>query len=242
LNRSLTSLLSAQAMLIIDPPAAARTLADVPDLRAALGTMDSAKSGAVYFPWLINSEGRAVPPSGAVAGIWVSNDSLSGVWSAPANMGVTGIVRPEIPIDDIQQTDLNVSLDGKSFNAIRSFPNRGLLVWGARTLDGGSNDFRYIAAQRMVLYLDASIKAAILSYIYEPNGNTTWKALEAVLTRFLVEVWNQGGLVGSSPTDALSVQCGMGSTIKELSCQVEVAINFPAEFISRVYTQEMAGY
>lgn len=39
-------------------------------------------------------------------------------------------------------------MSGKSINVIRPFPGIGTLVWGARTLDGNSQDWRYINVRR----------------------------------------------------------------------------------------------
>ncbi|MDN3643369.1 phage tail sheath subtilisin-like domain-containing protein, partial [Lutimonas halocynthiae] len=92
-----------------------------------------------------------MPPSAAMAGIYTAVDNNIGVWKAPANVAVQSVIAPAINIDYNAQQDLNVPLNGKSVCAIRAFTGRGILVWGARTLDGNSNDWRYINVRRTLI-------------------------------------------------------------------------------------------
>ena len=76
-----------------------------------------------------------LPPSGAVAGVYAMVDNNRGVWKAPANVSLSGVVGVSEIIDSQEQEDLNVDVvAGKSINAIRGFTGKGTLVWGARTL------------------------------------------------------------------------------------------------------------
>ena len=97
-----------------------------------------------------------------------------GVWNAPANVGIAGVIKPCVDINDDQQEDLNVPTNGLSVNAIRTFVNRGTLVWGARTLDGTSNDWRYIQVRRTMIYIEQSIKVALNRFVFAPNTAQTW--------------------------------------------------------------------
>ncbi|WP_296382181.1 phage tail sheath C-terminal domain-containing protein [Winogradskyella sp.] len=187
-----------------------------------------------------------IPPSSAMAGIYNSVDNNEGVWVAPANVGIQGVISPSIKIDTRAQEDLNVPLDGKSICAIRSFTGRGVLVWGARTLDGNSNDWRYINVRRTLIYIEQSIKEAARAYVFAPNDSSTWVSVKSMISNFLVGLWNQGGLVGPKPTDAFSVSVGLGSTMTpedihegKMNVSVKVAVSHPAEFIEINFQQEM---
>ena len=122
-------------------------------------------------------------------------------------------IAPAIEIDHVTQGDINVPLDGKSICAIRAFKGRGTLVWGARTLDGNSNDWRYINNRRTMIFIEQSVKEAARSYVFAPNVSNTWVSVESMISNFLTELWKQGGLVGSIPADAFSVSVGLGSTM-----------------------------
>ncbi|MDG1825914.1 MAG: phage tail sheath subtilisin-like domain-containing protein [Henriciella sp.] len=186
------------------------------------------------------------PPSGAMAGVYASVDSSQGVWKAPANVSVAGIVGPTVSITHEAQEDLNVPLNGMAVNAIRSFPTRGTLVWGARTLDGNSLDWRYISVRRTMIMLEQSIITAIRAYVFAPNDANTWVAIKGMVSSFLTEIWKQGGLAGATPDYAFSVHVGLGSTMTAvdildgmLRVTVLVAVTRPAEFIEITFQQKM---
>jgi len=187
-----------------------------------------------------------MPPSAAMAGIYTTVDNNEGVWIAPANVGVQGVVTPAVKVDHQAQEDLNMPLDGKSICAIRAFPGKGVLVWGARTLDGNSNDWRYINVRRTLIYIEQSVKEAASAYVFAPNDAVTWVAVKSMISNFLTGLWNQGGLVGPKPADAFSVSVGLGSTMTgddvlngRMIVAVKVALSHPAEFIEITFQQEM---
>lgn len=187
-----------------------------------------------------------MPPSAAMAGIYTTVDNNEGVWIAPANVGVQGVITPAVKVDHQSQEDLNIPLDGKSICAIRAFPGKGVLVWGARTLDGNSNDWRYINVRRTLIYIEQSVKEAASTYVFAPNDAVTWVAVKSMISNFLNGLWNQGGLVGPKPADAFSVTVGLGSTMTgedvlngKMIVAVKVAVSHPAEFIEITFQQEM---
>lgn len=188
-----------------------------------------------------------LPAAPAMAGIFTMVDNNRGVWKAPANISLNSVVKPAVNITHDQQEDLNVNaVSGKSVNAIRTFPGVGTLVWGGRTLDGNSLDWRYINVRRTIIMLEQSIKLALRAYVFEPNDANTWVTLKSLITNFLVEKWKQGALAGASPEDAFEVQIGLGSTMTALDIlegrmliTVKLAIVRPAEFIVVTFEQQM---
>ncbi|AVI50441.1 phage tail sheath family protein [Pukyongia salina] len=187
-----------------------------------------------------------MPPSAGIAGVFTSVDSTEGVWKAPANVAMQSVIAPAIKINHDMQEDLNVPLDGKSVCAIRAFKGMGNMVWGARTLDGNSNDWRYINVRRTLIFLEQSIKQAAKAYVFAPNDANTWVNVQSMISNFLTGVWKQGGLVGPKPADAYSVSVGLGKTMTNDDIQngrmivaVKVAVSHPAEFIEITFQQEM---
>ena len=188
------------------------------------------------------------PASGAMAGIFTFNDATRGVWNAPANMVLDSVVQPSLKLNGDQQGPLNVPLNGKAVNVIREFVGRGPVVWGARTLDGNSNDWRYVQVRRTIVYVEQSIKAALNMFVFAPNTGTTWVAVTAMVSGFLTNLWQQGGLMGAKPDEAFSVQCGLGSTMTGIDVlegymivQVTLQMIRPAEFIELTFKQKMQG-
>lgn len=188
-----------------------------------------------------------LPPSSAIAGLYTAVDSSRGVWKSPANVSVNMVNAPSIDITSEQQEDLNVdALSGKSINVIRSFPGIGTLVWGGRTLDGNSQDWRYINVRRTLIMIEQSLKLSARAYVFEPNDANTWITVKCMINNFLTNLWKQGALAGSVPEQAFDVQIGLGATMTandildgKMLITVKVAIVRPAEFIVITFQQQM---
>ena len=181
-----------------------------------------------------------------MAGIYTMVDNTRGVWKAPANVGLNYVDSLTETIDDDAQQNLNVPVTGKAINVIRSFRGEGNKVWGARTLDGNSQDWRYVNVRRTMLYLEESVRNAARAYVFEPNDSSTWINMKCMIENFLRSVWKRGGLAGISPEDAFAVHIGLGDTMTGddilegiLRITVLVAISRPAEFIEITFQQQM---
>ncbi|RSK43450.1 phage tail sheath family protein [Hymenobacter perfusus] len=190
---------------------------------------------------------NTLPVAAAMAGVYTAVDANRGVWKAPANVGLNSVVAPTVNLSDNDQARLNVdAATGKSVNAIRPFPGLGVLVWGARTLDGNSQDWRYVNVRRTMIMLEQSIKLASRAYVFEPNDNNTWVKVQSMISSFLFNQWKQGALAGSKPEDAYSVAVGLGTTMTGddvlngyMNVFIKVAISRPAEFIVLSFQQQM---
>lgn len=187
-----------------------------------------------------------LPPSGAIAGIYCRVDASQGVFKAPANVSINSTVSPTVNLSDYEQEDLNMPLDGKAVNAIRAFRGMGTLVWGARTLDGNSQDWRYINVRRTMIMLEQSIKYAMQAYVFAPNTATTWVTVQNMIENFLTNQWKAGALAGAKPADAFSVSIGLPATMTGddilnglMKVLVKVAPVRPAEFIELTFQQQM---
>jgi phage tail sheath protein FI len=188
---------------------------------------------------------NVLPPSAAMAGVYAMVDNSINIAKSPANVSVGNVISPVVNITNEAQEELNLPLNGKAVNAIRAFTGKGTIVWGARTLDGNSQDWRYISVRRTMTFLEQSIKIASERYVFEPNTATTWISIKATIENFLNNQWQGGLLAGSTPTDAFSVEIGLGSTMTAndildgmLKLTVKVAIVRPAEFIVITFQQQ----
>ena len=188
---------------------------------------------------------NVLPPSAAMAGVYAMVDNSINIAKSPANVSVGNVISPAVNITNEAQEELNLPLSGKAINAIRAFTGKGTIVWGARTLDGNSQDWRYISVRRTMTFLEQSIKIASERYVFEPNTATTWISIKATIENFLNNQWQGGLLAGSTPTDAFSVEIGLGSTMTAndildgmLKLTVKVAIVRPAEFIVITFQQQ----
>jgi phage tail sheath protein FI len=187
-----------------------------------------------------------LPPSGAVAGIYARVDSTRGVWKAPANVGVMQIIGPDKKVTNDEQDGLNVHTTGKSINVIRTFAGRGTLVWGARTLAGNDNEWRYIPVRRFFNMVEESVKKATEQFVFEPNDANTWVKVRAMIENFLTLQWRAGALAGAKQEDAFYVRVGLGQTMTAqdvlngfMHVEIGMAAVRPAEFIILKFSHKL---
>ena len=186
----------------------------------------------------ISQVGVVLPPGGAIAGVYARVDRDHGVWKAPANVSLNAVIKPEIRVTDKDQEDLNIHTTGKSINAIRAFTGNGTLVWGARTLDGNSNEWRFISVRRFFNMVEESVKKGTGWVVFEPNDANTWVKVKAQIENFLILQWRAGALAGAVPEDAFYVHVGLPLTMTPLDInegrliiEIGLATVRPAEFI-----------
>lgn len=180
-----------------------------------------------------------VPPSGAVVGAYAAVDASRGVWKAPANVSLNNVVALTETIGNEEQQSLNVDVTGgKSINAIRFFKGKGHLIWGARTLAGNDNEWRYVPVRRLYNMVEESIKKATEHVVFEPNDANTWTRVRAMIGNFLTGLWRQGALAGAKPEESFFVNVGLGLTMTaqdilegRMIIEVGMAAVRPAEFI-----------
>lgn len=188
-----------------------------------------------------------LPPSAAVAGVYATTDRERGVWKAPANVSINSVIGPVVKISSADQERLNVdATTGKSVNAIRSFVGKGTLVWGARTLAGNDNEWRYVSVRRLFNMIEESTKKASHFAVFESNDATTWLKVKAMIESFLYGIWQQGGLVGATEEQAYFVNVGLGKTMTQqdilegrMVVEIGIAAARPAEFIILKFSHKL---
>jgi phage tail sheath protein FI len=189
-----------------------------------------------------------LPVSPAIAGIYVSIDKNQGVWKAPANVNIVMANRPEIIINDHEQQILNPDpANGKCINLIRSFPGRGsALVWGARTLAVGDNESKWVSVRRFLNMVEESIRISLEQFVFELNSINTWRKIKSMIENFLINLWRNGALAGSTADHAFFVKIGLGQTMTEadilegnMIIELGLAVIRPAEFTIVSIKQKM---
>lgn len=195
----------------------------------------------------ISKEEATIPPSGTIAGVYSYVDRTRGVWKAPANVSLNSVNGVTEKIDNKAQEELNVDVvAGKSINAIRSFAGKGVLVWGARTLAGNDNEWRYISVRRFFNMVEESCKKSTYWAVFEPNDANLWIKVKAMLENYLIEKWRDGALAGAKPEHAFFVNVGLGKTMTaqdilegRLIIEIGMAAVRPAEFIILRFMHKM---
>ncbi|MFD3401557.1 phage tail sheath family protein [Kribbella sp. NPDC058693] len=195
--------------------------------------------GGLYWPWIVvddpaptPSTTTLVPPSGHVAGIMARCDATVGVHKAPANQVVRGARDVSYLLNDTEQGALNHA----NINAVRVFPGRPPLLWGARTLTDGTA-WRYVNVRRLVAFLEASLLDGLRWAVFEPNTTGLWKSLDLTVTEFLTRVWQSGALFGRTAKEAFYVRIDEELNPAALRAAGQVVIEIgvaptrPAEFV-----------
>ena len=189
-----------------------------------------------------------LPASSAIVGIYASVDNSRGVWKAPANININNAIRPEHLITHNEQEGLNVDTTaGKSINVIRKFEGRGpAIVWGARTLAGNDNEWRYISVRRFFNMVEESTKNSTEQFVFEPNDRNTWIRVKSMIENYLTQQWKAGALMGTTTREAFFVKVGLGETMTELDIwegrmivEIGLAVVRPAEFIILRFMHKM---
>lgn len=221
-----------------------KTVQEISEWRMAMPGGDT-MHGALYYPWVTISDPLDatkkidVPPCGHIAGIYARSDQERGVHKAPANELVNGAIALERNVTHSEQELLNPM----GVNCIRSFPGRGIRVWGARTLAMTDPAWRYINVRRLFSYVEASVERSTQWVVFEPNDHALWAKVRRDVTAFLRTVWLQGALFGKTPETAFYVKCDEETNLPELRdlgqmvCEIGMAPVKPAEFVVFRFSQ-----
>jgi phage tail sheath protein FI len=209
---------------------------DVLEWRMNAAGYDS-KMAALYYPWIevmnpLTKRPMMMPPSGHVAGVWCRVDGTRGVHKAPANEVILGANGLAFQITQAEQGGLNKV----GINCVRSFPGRGIRIWGARTLSSDP-EWRYINVRRLFNYVSESIMEGTQWSVFEPNDQLLWMRLSASVRAFLLRVWRGGALFGATPDEAFYVKCDAETNPPEVVeagqvvCEIGISPVKPAEFV-----------
>jgi uncharacterized protein len=224
-------------MAILDPPPGL-TPQQVKEWRAEDAMYDS-HAAALYYPWITVSNPLAtngnkkitVPPSGHIAGLWSRVDGTRGVWKAPANEVLQGVLDVE-PITQTEQGFLNPI----GINCIRAFGTRGIRVWGARTLSSDTS-WTYVPVRRLFNMIETTIEQGTQWAVFEPNDAMLWSKISRNVEAFLQGLWRDGALFGASSSQAFYVKCDAETNPPDsidqgrVVAEIGIAPVKPAEFV-----------
>ena len=234
--------------VVIDPP-----IGNTPTQAITFASGLTASSfGAVYYPWINVADPassapgavKTVPPGGAVIGQYATTDATRGVFKTPAGVnnrisGAVGVERRPTgtELDDLNQANVNV---------IRQLPGAGIVIMGGRTLKVSGSD-KYIGVRRTLIYIRSSLINSTRFAIFEPNDERLWLTLRSIIERFLLDLWQRGGLRGESADEAFFVKCDddlntpQAVASGEVKVQIGVALQYPAEYIVFTLSQREVG-
>lgn len=220
---------------ILDPPPDMKAQ-QIKEWRVDYAGYDS-KYATLYWPWIkvfdpATGTNIFSPPSGYVAGVWGRNDDTRGVHKAPANEVIRGAIDVELNITKAEHDQLNP----QGINCIRSFPGRGIRIWGARTISSDPS-WKYLNVRRLFNYLEESILEGTQWAVFEPNDAALWAKMRRTISSFLTNEWRKGALFGATPSESFFVKCDSETNppdvvdLGQVVCEIGVAPVKPAEFV-----------
>ncbi len=217
------------------------------------GPPTTGKNSAFYYPWiqapdpLNQNRPSYYPPCGFVAGIYARTDGSRGVWKAPAGTEATVVGASGVAV---QLTDnQNGLLNQHAVNCIRNFSVYGIVVWGARTMQGNDelgSEWKYIPVRRTALFIEESLFRALKWVVFEPNDEPLWAEIRLNVGAFMHNLFRQGAFQGKTPAEAYFVKCDKDTTTQnDINLGiVNIVVGFaplkPAEFVV-IQIQQMAG-
>ena len=192
---------------------------------------------AYYYPWIKIAHPETgvetlVPPGGHIVGVYARSDNDVGVHKAPANEVIRGAQELQVTITKGEQDILNP----KGVNCIRSFPGRGIRIWGARTTSSDPS-WKYINVRRLFLFIEQSIDDGTQWVVFEPNDQDLWARVSQTVENFLTTVWRNGALMGADASEAFFVRCDRSTMTQDdidngrLIVEIGIAPVKPAEFV-----------
>jgi uncharacterized protein len=219
--------------------AGAPTVLTVAEIQSWRRRFDS-KYAALYYPQVLVYDPlklggqvvRAIPPCGHIAGIFARVDSQVGVHRAPANEELSWAQAVNVDITGAVQGVLNPL----GINCIRTFPGRGVRIYGARTVSSEPS-WIYVNVRRFLIMIERSVEVATQWAAFEPNDFGLRQTLVLTISTFLETLFLQGALAGSTPSEAFFVKCNDSNNPPEITdageliVEVGVAPSIPAEFV-----------
>ncbi|PHM45258.1 phage tail protein [Xenorhabdus mauleonii] len=197
--------------------------------------------GAVYWPRLNsvyqeNNQPVVLSPTAAVAAIIQRYDDEEGMWTAPANVPLSKVISP---LCSHIKADGLFNQNGTSLNLVRSFPGKGIRIWGCRTLENIPNSpWRYIQNRLLVSYIEFHLTQLGRIFVFEPNNAITWMKFKGQAHNWLRQLWLKGGLRGTQEEHAFEVLLGINESMNEIDLlegkmimKIRLALLIPAEFI-----------
>jgi hypothetical protein len=216
-------------------------LVDVPSGVDPVGfrALFDAGRAAIHWPWVgvydpLGTPGqvRFVPSSGHVAGSFAAMDLAVGAFRSAANTQLEWIVSLQSDVDAGTAAVYNDA----QVNCIRALPNRGLRIFGARTLSSDAN-WLFIPVRRLVSMVESAILSSMQWAVFEPNTATTRALVRRSCATLLQTLWESGAFAGTSASQAYQVICDGTNNppalqaLGQLCVDIALAPVRPAEYI-----------
>lgn len=192
--------------------------------------------GMLVHPWLVerDSDGSlvSVPPDGAMVGLIVKRTLARGVWYAPGNEPLSGVIGLE---PGLSRADQQV-LIAAGINVLSNEPT-GVVSLTANTLTA-DEAYRPLVVRRLLALLRRLALERGQRYAFEPLGETLLRTVQHSFEELLGRLFARGAFAGKTPAAAYQVDAGPSVNppsqmdLGRLVVELRVAPALPLTFIT----------
>ncbi len=175
------------AIAVADLKVYGAKIAEVVSKASSLNTSYAAS----YWPWL-QINGKWVPASTVMPGVYVSSDNASEAWFAPAGMK-RGVITAQDTERKLTQSNRDTLYAGK-VNPIGTFPNKGIVVFGQKTLQTKASALDRVNVRRLLIELKGYISQIADTFVFEQNSVANRNSFLAQVNPYLESVQQRQGL------------------------------------------------
>lgn len=212
-----------------------------PDYSALIGYRHQLYSaggyGALYAPWLVVPAGNrnntvTIPPCGHIAGVISRVDQQLGVFKAPANEVLEGV----LDLAPLYNEMALQQLYSYGINGIRIIPGRDTRIWGCHTLSHDPK-WRHINVRRLFLTMGRWFHRFMREVTFESMHALLWVRIGREISAYLERLFQAGAFAGATPEQAYFVKCDAGTNPPEviqagkIITEIGIAPAIPSEFI-----------
>ena len=164
----------------------------------AQATTRNTSYASTYWPWTqiqdpATGKNVFVPASTMIPGVYAHTDKVSNSWNAPAGIsrgGLSTVLRAKIKLSEANKT----ALYDQNINPIATFPRKGVVVFGQKTLQKETTALDRINVRRSLLELKEFIGQVADNLVFENNTATTRNKFLSEVNPYLEIIQQKGGL------------------------------------------------
>ena len=169
-------------------------------ITATVGTAESKDTSyaASYWPWCMvtdpDSAQRVWVPAGTlIPGVYAANDRTAEAWFAPAGINRGGLGSVVMAERKLTQANRDALYVGK-VNPIATFPGRGVVVFGQKTLQTQASALDRVNVRRLLIALKNYISQVSDNLVFEQNTAATRNIFLGQVNPYLESVQQRQGL------------------------------------------------
>ena len=151
-----------------------------------------------YWPWLRIQDPETgkrvwVPASTMIGGVYAHTDKVAAPWFAPAGInrgGLGSVLRAKNKLSQLNRDELYAN----NINPIATFPRKGIVVFGQKTLQKDASALDRVNVRRLLIELKSFIGQTADTLVFEQNSITTRNKFLATVNPYLENIKQKQGL------------------------------------------------